>query len=458
MPQQQLPSADQAEREVLGACLIDPVAAQLVLDVLHGADFGNSKNRWIWEGIEAVARDGDPVDFVTVSDRMDAAHTLARVGGITALSDLASQTVTSANIQYHARMVHEAAARRQMIVAAQRIAALARDTAVDFDAVSTRAEQELWEATRAVDPGAGPEHWGRVVEEELEALGHPEKLRRPVRTGISSLDGILGGLRPGELTIAAARPGVGKSALLQQVVELQAQDGPVAFYSAEMSAPYLVDRSFAANSGVSSLLIRHRSLTDGDLRKLTDTASQLMARSIYLDTTSTLTTYDIVARSRRLAARVGELNLIAIDYLQFLADTGDRGQTRDEVVGGMTRRLKSLSRELNVPVLVASQLRRAADGKRPSLADLRESGSIEQDADVVLMIYGDEDRHDGELIPRRIEVAKNRQGPVGGVSVFFDARRQRFVAQEITGMDAPREVPKRERKVESQQAWRELAG
>lgn len=432
-PLADLPTAEEAEREVIGACLLDPSAAELVADILRADDFAVPRHRLLWGAIEGLVRRGEPITLPALLEELTAAGTLERSGGAPAISELAASVATAANVEYHARLVREASVRRQMIEAARRIVEVARDQGLELDAAVTRAEELLWQATRIAEIGSGPAHWGPVIGEALEDLVHPERRRPPVQTGIPMLDTLTGGLHPGELTVVAARPSMGKSALLQQVVEREAQRGPVVFFSAEMGPAYVAQRALAAESGVPSVLLQNGALTDEEISRLAAAGSRLMARQVYLDTTSSLTTFDILARTRRLAAKLGRLRLVAVDYLQFLADAAERGQTRDELVGGMTRRLKALARELDVPVLLASQLRRAADGRRPTLADLRESGSIEQDADVVLMIWADEaeeqaaqERGDRGIRPRYLEVAKNRQGPVGEVPVFFLEVRQRF--------------------------------
>lgn len=414
------------ERSLIASCLADPAVARVLAGELEDADFGSWSNRTIWRCIRDVVAEGREPGVSEVVAKLQERRALDAVGGLGALLSGIADALPS-QAEGFARLIQRRAAQRRLLEAAERIRELA-EAGGEPDEMASQAEEALWRATRR--RGASVEQWGGALERRVRAIEQGEVRPSDVRSGVAGVDSLLGGFYPGELTVVGARPSMGKSALLQQIAEETARRaGPVYFVSAEMSEVYVADRALVAESGLPSFILRRGTMLDQDRERLRAAAEALKPLPVYLDAGGAVTTWDIATRARRLHAMV-RLHAVCVDYLGFLADGGDRPDaSRVEIVGAMARRLKALATELSVPVIVAHQLNRRPEsrrGDRPTLADLRDSGEVEQHADVVLLIGPSEFSAPSGMRARTIEVAKNRQGAVGVVEALFSPTRMRF--------------------------------
>lgn len=421
----------EAEQSLLGAMLLAAEAieasAELSPEALH-----RETHRRILAAIRTVAERGDEVDTITVGDELDRRGDLADVGGHSYLGDLVNAVPSASNAAYYARIVRESWVRRELQRAAQQVATAAGDRSQDLDAVLAQAEQALLAIShKASPPSMRP--FGDVVTDRLdeiaEARANPE-LRPYMPTGLADFDSIIGGLPKG-LVVLAARPSKGKTALAEYIATWQVlkRGKRVAFFSLEMAGDELADRTLSHGTSMSSDYIRNGRPSDVEMDRLVQfgTKAYSSLNRILIDDSGDTTTAQIRTQCRRLAAK-GGLDLVVVDYLQLLGDEpARRNQNRTEIVGAMTRALKRLSKELRIPVLCLSQLSRATEtraDKKPQLSDLRESGNIEQDADMVVFIHRPDDpEHAGvaELI-----CAKHRNGPTGTVKVAFVTELAKF--------------------------------
>ncbi|MDI3309353.1 MAG: replicative DNA helicase [Acetobacteraceae bacterium] len=422
----------EAERSVLGACLLDPAAVWVVEQVLDPGMFGVPAHRLIAEVVLALADRSAPVDLVSVTAELEARGTLSQAGGPAAVADLLGAVATAANVEYHVRIVRELALRRRMAEIGEIMRLRARDRSEDLTEILDTAEQEILglDAT----PSGGPVLLDDVLQERVASLvARRADPPDSIPTGFVDLDNLTGGLQRGALAVLAARPSQGKSLLAQQVAGHAARHGlNVAFFSAEMGRDELADRLAAQWTGIDIVRLRNRQLSDSEWQRLQKASQTHSIGSLWVDDTTPITTREIRARSRRLHARQ-KLDLIVVDYLQFLADQpASRNENRNDVVGRMTRTMKGLARELRAAVLLISQLSRAPErraSRRPALADLRDSGNIEQDADLVLLLHRPTsvDAPDDTVMPEEaapglatVIVAKARNGPTGEVELRFD--------------------------------------
>ncbi len=438
------PQNIEAEEAVLGALLIDPEAMFRVLSFLRAEHFYLSKHRHIYEALVALHEQREPIDLLTVSKTLESRGQLEAVGGTAALVALMERVPTAINIESYARMVEQAFVRRQLLDAATRIAQLAYEEKKPIGEVIDQAEQALFaisqrRSARDLRPiqevvdsyYAWVEH---LYERRGELMGIPSDFK--------PLDELLGGFQKSDLIILAARPGVGKTSLMLSIaLNAARKNKTLAIFSLEMSAEQLVQRMVAALSEINAHRLRLGNLRDDEWVRFTDAIATLSELPIYIDDTPALTPIQLRTKCRRLHSERG-LDMVFVDYLQLM--TSDRrSENRVQEVSYLSRMLKALARELNIPVMVASQLSRAVEqrqDKHPVLSDLRESGSIEQDADVVIFIYRDELYHPETEFPNIAEliVAKHRSGPTGTIQLFFDKRYTQF---REPGAPAPREAP-----------------
>lgn len=428
------PQNIEAEQSVLGSLLIDRDAIVRISDFLKAEDFYRESHGQIFAAILNLYERREPSDFITLCDELERRGQLDAVGGPEYLTSLINAVPTSIHVEYYARIVERTAILRRLIEAAGKIAQLAYGEAEDIDQVVDRAEQILFDVSqRRVRQTLVPiksiltQYYDRLEylhQHRDESMGLP--------TGFVDLDRLLGGLQPSDLIIVAGRPGMGKSSFGLTVAHNAAMkyNAVVAFFSLEMSAEQVVQRLIAGETGISSQRLRIGDIRDVEWDKLMKATGMLSETLIFIDDTPTPSPLEIRTKCRRLAAEYG-LDLVIIDYLQLMQG-GTRVENRVQEISFISRSLKSLARELNVPIIAVSQLSRAVESRqdrRPILSDLRESGSIEQDSDVVLFIYRDELYHDDS--DRRniadIIVAKHRNGPTGQISLRFVGEQTRFV-------------------------------
>jgi replicative DNA helicase len=423
----------EAEQSVLGSLLIDRDAVIRVSPFLRPEDFYREAHGQIYQAVLDLHERREPADFVTLCDELDRRRQLEGVGGPPYLTSLISSVPTSIHVEHYAHIVERTAILRRLIEAAGRIAALAYDEAEDVDVVVDRAEQILFDVSqRRVSRGLVPirriltEYYDRIEylhQHQGEMVGLP--------TGFVDLDRLLGGLQPSDLVIVAGRPGMGKSSFGLSLAHSAAvkHAAVVAFFSLEMSGGQLVQRLIAGETGISSQRLRVGDIRDIEWDRFVKASGSLAETRIFIDDTASPSPMEIRTKCRRLAAEFG-LDLVIIDYMQLM-QSGVRRENRVQEVSYISRMLKGLARELNVPVVAMSQLSRAVESrqdKRPILSDLRESGTIEQDADLVLFIYRDEmyDENTERQHIADVIVSKHRNGPTGQISLLFEAEQTRF--------------------------------
>lgn len=445
VPTKTVPANIEAERAVLGALMIDPDAFIKVANFLRAEDFYRERHGWIYDAMAALSERHEPLDFVTLVDELERIGRLEDVGGPAYLSDLIATTPTAIYVDHYARIVERTAVLRRLIGAAGKIAELAYDESQDVDDVVDRAEQIIFGVSesrihrdltpiRAIVP---------EVVERIDFLTRNRDTLMGVPTGFTLLDKILGGLQKSDLLILAARPGMGKSSFGLSVAlnASRRSNARVAIFSLEMGNEQLVQRLLSMETGIDSHRLRMGEIHDEDeWQILLEAANMLAATPIFIDDTPGVSVNDLRTKARRLYAEYG-LDLIVIDYMQLMTGSGGgRNENRQQEISYISRSLKGLARELNVPIIAMSQLSRAVEArsdKRPMLSDLRESGSIEQDADVVLFIYREDyyiEDSDRQNIADII-IAKHRHGSTGNVSLYFRKELTQFRDLEIQRAD-----------------------
>ncbi|MEE9508175.1 MAG: replicative DNA helicase [Anaerolineales bacterium] len=423
---QGVPYVRDAEEAVLGAVLINPEAFYDVAQFLSTEDFFLHRNRWIWEAFEALTEQRLPIDVLTVSEELERNSRLDEAGGASYLAGLIGNVPTSLHAEAYGHLIEETATRRRLLEAANSIARLAYQTEIQIEDVVNDAEKAVFSVserrlTHELQPikdvlSAYYDRIDYLARHRDESLGVP--------TGFIDLDRLLGGMQSSDLLIIAGRPGQGKSGFCLSVAKNASQlfKKRVAVFSLEMSNEQLVQRLIAQETSINSQRLRLGDVHDDEWPLFTQAVSALGDTSIFLDDTPAITPLQLRTKCRRLHMEFG-LDLIIVDYLQLM--TGEsRMENRVQEVSYISRNLKVLARELNVPVLAAAQLSRAVEqraDKRPILSDLRESGSLEQDSDIVLFIYRPDQYEDDTLKENIAEiiVAKHRNGPVGSVELVF---------------------------------------
>ena len=426
MPDRVPPQNLEAEQSVLGAVLLDRDAAERCVEILHPEDLYREAHRRIFDAVTTLVGRREAVDVITVAEELGRAGQLEAVGGLTYLSDLTAAVPTTANAAQYARIVADKAMLRQLLRAAAEITDAVFGSDEDPDAVLDEAESRIFGIAESRRSGRSFQALKDVLmrafasleqlyEHKGEVIGTP--------TGLSELDRITTGFHPAELIVLAARPSQGKTALALNIAVAAAFHGtPVGFFSLEMGAEQLAMRLLCMVAKVASERVRTGFLGEEDWPKLGQALGRLADTQIFIDDTPNMSLMDLRARARRMRAEC-EVSLVIVDYLQLMHTRG-RFESRQQEIAEISRSLKALARELEVPVLALSQLSRAVESRetrRPQLSDLRESGAIEQDADVVIFIYQDPKladdpsrRYEMELI-----VAKQRNGPTGPVPVVF---------------------------------------
>jgi replicative DNA helicase len=437
------PQNIEAEQSVLGSLLIDPDAIIKVGSFLKAEDFYRETHQIIYRSIVGLHERRQPADFVTLVDDLERLEHLDTVGGSSYLASLISSVPTSIHVEHYARIVERTSMMRRLITAAGAIAALAYEEREEVDEVIDAAERILFEVSqRRVSKALVPiseiikDYYARIeflVEHRDETLGVP--------TGFNDLDRLLGGLQPSDLIIIAARPGVGKTSLAVSMATNAAlkSNSVVAMFTLEMSGEQLVQRMISGQTGIDSQRLRLGRIEDLEWEQFTRVSGTLSEAAIYIDDTPSPSPMEIRTKARRLAAEY-DLDLIIIDYLQLMQAGERRSENRVQEISYISRALKGLARELNVPVVALSQLSRAVESrsdKRPVLSDLRESGSIEQDADIVMFIYRDEmyDENSDRAHIADIIVAKHRNGPTDTISLQFEPSMTRFGDLRLHAVD-----------------------
>lgn len=426
-----------AEMSLIGAVLIDEDVLADVTEIVTARDFYDKRHTTIYEAMYRLFEQRKPVDLLTITDELKKKKLLEEVGGSTYLTELTNYVPTAAHAATYAEIVSTAAIRRRLIKVSGEIAELGYDEDFQVQELLEKAEAELF----SVSDANSKQDLASLEQILLESFDRLEELHRNkgairgVKTGYRDLDNMTAGLQPSDLIILAARPAMGKTTLVTNLAYNVAtlNNKAVLFFSLEMSKEQLIDRMLADVSGVDSWNIRTGNLTDEDFAKLSEASGEMAEAPIFIDDTPGMSVLEMRTKARR-AAHNQPLGLIIIDYLQLMQATSARKDgNRVQEVSEISRGLKLLARELNVPVIALSQLSRSVESRNPQipqLADLRESGSIEQDADIVMFIYReayynpDTDRQNiTDLI-----IAKHRNGPTGKVELYFQPERLRFMS------------------------------
>lgn len=430
------PQSVEAEQAVIGAMLIEREAISKVAEFLRPEDCYREAHRLIYDTILNLFNKNDAVDMITVVEYLRKEEKLEAVGGIAYITSLANSVPTAANVVYHARIVEEKALLRQLINAATEIAGLGYEANEEVASILDTAEKKiLGVSSRKMGQDFTP-----IKSIIFDAFNKIEQLYESkggitgLPTGFKDLDQLTSGLQPSDLILIAARPSMGKTAFVLNIAQhigIRAKQA-VAFFSLEMSKEQLVQRMLCAEAPIDSQRLRIGQLEDKDWTKLIDAADRLAVAPVFIDDTPGITVIEMRAKARRLKIE-HDLKLIIIDYLQLMqgGTTGRSGENRQQEISEISRSLKSLARELNVPVIALSQLSRSVESrqvKKPMLSDLRESGSLEQDADIVAFLYR-EDYYNPDTDKKNITeviIAKHRNGPVDSVQLFFHKQFTKF--------------------------------
>jgi replicative DNA helicase len=433
---QQAPQNLEAEASLLGAILIDADALVKIADIVSVDDFFDPRHQRIYEAIIALYEHRSPIDVLTLADQLKNTGFLDMVGGPSYLTELTNFVPTATHVEQYAQLVAQKALRRRLIKASQELTQLGYDEAKDLKELIEEAETRLFEVSQK-HVKQNVISLEAILAESFDRLDelHKDKGKiRGVPTGFKDMDNILAGLQRSDLIVLAARPSMGKTALVLNLahnVAVQAKEA-VLFFSLEMSKEQLVDRLLSMESGVDAWNLRTGNLSDADFEKIGLAMGALSEAPIFIDDTPGITVSDLRTKARREAHK-RPLGLIIVDYLQLMSGGSRFGGSENRVqeISEISRGLKGVARELNVPLIALSQLSRSVESRSPQipqLADLRESGSIEQDADVVAFIYR-EDYYNPETERKNITdilIKKHRNGPTDNLELYFERDKQRF--------------------------------
>jgi replicative DNA helicase len=416
-----IPHSLEAEEAVLGAILIDPDSFYPVAQVLNDEDFYIHRHRFIWEAITSLQERSVPVDFLTLSEELDQAGKLAEIGGPAYLTELINQVPSSLHAKAYAQIIKQAAVRRRMLEAASKVTQLAYKEGTALEKMVNESEKAILAVSHQL-PARSVQPFSQVLYSlynQIEENSQRNDLSG-IPTGFGELDRLLQGLQPSDLVIAAGRPGIGKTSFLVSVVRHAARvhQKHIVVFTLETSREQLTMRLLAQETGIEIPRIRSGKLGPDELQSLAQVIEHQKELHLFLDDTPAISVHQLRSVCRQLHLE-NKLDLVVVDYLQLIVG-GERFENRVQEVSFVTRQLKALASELNVPVLAAAQLSRAVEqraDKRPLLSDLRESGSIEMDADVVLFIYHPEDFEASNQVD--IIVAKQRNGPTGTARLEF---------------------------------------
>ncbi|HVO66841.1 MAG TPA: replicative DNA helicase [Syntrophales bacterium] len=425
----------EAEQSVIGGILLDNQSLNSVLEILEVDDFYSEAHRKIFAAIVELYDKNEPSDLITLSNILKSKNQLDQAGGVSYLSSLADNVPSAANISHYSKIVREKATLRRLIGTATEILNKSYNSGVDIDTVLDEAEHAIFEISEnKIRPAFSP--FKDIIKESvktIEKLYERKELVTGVPTGFEKIDDKTSGLQKSDLIIIAGRPSMGKTAFALNIAQHAALDAniPVAIFSLEMSKEQLALRMLSSEAQVDSQRIRKGFLGEADWPKLIAAAGRLSEAQIFIDDSPAITALEMKAKARRLKAEV-DLGLIILDYLQLMRSGGYK-ESREQEISEISRSLKALAKELNVPVVALSQLNRKVEDrsdKRPQMADLRDSGAIEQDADLIAFIYRDEVYNKSEENPEKglaeIIIGKQRNGPTGMVKLLFREQFTRF--------------------------------
>jgi replicative DNA helicase len=445
------PQALDLEEVVLGAMLIDKKGVDEIIDILHPEVFYREAHQHIYQAIFSLFESSEPIDLLTVSAELKKSGKLDAVGGNHYLIGLTQKVASSAHIEFHARIILQKYIQRSLIKISNEIIQEAYDESTDVFDLLDAAESKLYDVTQGNIKRSAETAQNLVIQakKKIEEIANKEGLSG-VPSGFDQLDKLTSGWQPSDLVIVAARPGMGKTALTLSMARNIAVNGQigVAFFSLEMSSVQLITRLISAETGLSSEKLRTGKLEKHEWEQLNVKVKALESAPLYIDDTPSLSIFDLRAKARRLASQ-HQIKLIIIDYLQLMtAGSNQKGGNREQEISTISRNLKALAKELNIPVIALSQLSRAVETrggtKRPILSDLRESGAIEQDADIVSFIYRpeyyqitewDDEERSSTTGQAEFIVAKHRNGGLGNIRLKFIGNLGKF--DNLDSFDTP---------------------
>ena len=429
-----LPQSIEAEEAVLGAILVNPMSLGRIVEFLKPETFYKPAHKVIYEAILELFKKNEPIDIVTVSEHLRNKEELDTAGGRSYINDLALNVVTTANVEFYAKIIQEKEIKRALINAGSEIVSMSYENE-DTDNVLDNAQKLIFNIAAQKDTSDLVPIQDLVVTsyEEIEQRFNNKDELVGVDTGFYDLNTLTSGLRKSDLIILAARPSMGKTAFalnLAQNVAMKTKKG-VAIFSLEMPKQQLVKRMLCAEAEVDTQRITSGNMQPKDCEKLVDAMTRLSDARIYIDDTAGVTATDIKAKCRRLMMEEKDLGLVVIDYLQLMEGGGNTND-RNQQISAISRSLKGLARELDVPIIALSQLSRGVESrpdKRPMMSDLRDSGAIEQDADIIMFIYRDEYYNRDDVNNKgkaEVIIAKHRNGPVGTIELLFQSNITKF--------------------------------
>ena len=432
-----MPSNKDAEMSVLGVTFIDNSLVEKICDEVNSDMFFDEKNKYIFEAIEELYKEGIPIDIGMIKEELDKKKRLSLVGGIEYLSQVIDSVITSANLEYYIKTLKENYTRRNLINVATEIVTDAYDEE-NITTVLDNAERNILNVVkvRTVKDFVPIHEILRRAQAKLEELAKSKKLITGLETGFYDFDKITTGFQPGELIILAARPGMGKTALALNMATYAATttEKAVAIFNLEMPAEQLVNRIISAQGGIDAYKLQTGQMQERDWKRYNEAMNELAETNLFIEDNSGVTVSEIKAKCRRLANMPKGLGLVVIDYLQLVTTGNKRIESRQVEVSEISRSLKTMALELGVPVIALSQLSRSAEKREsnmPMLADLRESGSIEQDADMVLFInrkdyYEAKKDQREKIVPAELVIAKHRKGSLGTIELLFELNMSAF--------------------------------
>lgn len=436
-----VPSNLEAEQSVLGAILIDKDSIYPVSEILLPKDFYSRQNGIIYEAMLALYENRLPIDIVTLTSELKKKRDGENINS-SYITDLVSTTPTAANVKQYALLIKEAATKRNLIRLAQEISEKSFDSEKELQETIDTAESGIF----AISQGHHTRGFLPIKQSLAASFDRIDELHkkgaglRGIKSGFSDLDSMLSGMQASNLLILAARPGTGKTAMAMNIAQFVAVNEriPIGIFSLEMSQEELVDRLLVGQADIDAWRLKTGKLSETDFTKLSEAMGQLADAPIFIDDTPGITLSEMRTKARRLQLEHG-IGLLVVDYLQ-LVNPGKRVESRVQEVSMVSQALKNLARELKIPVLALSQLSRAVEHRgesRPQLADLRESGAIEQDADVVMFLYRADQDATGSPLPINLLVAKHRNGPTGEVNLLFRGDRIKFYSMNRMPENTP---------------------
>ena len=432
-----MPSNKEAEMSVLGICFIDNNLVSEICESVGTEMFFDERNKYLFEAINELYKNNVPIDSGMVKEELDKKKRLSLIGGIDYISEVINSVYTTANLSYYLDILKEHATRRNLINAATEIITEAYDEE-NVTTILDDAERTILNVVkvRTIKDFVPIQEILRRAQAKLEELAKSKKVITGLETGFYDFDRITTGFQPGELIILAARPGMGKTALALNMATYAATttDKAIAIFNLEMPAEQLVNRIISAQGGIDAYKLQTGNMQEKDWKRYNEAMNNLGETNLYIEDNSGVTVSEIKAKCRRLANMPKGLGLVVIDYLQLITTGNKKIESRQVEVSEISRNLKTLALELKVPVLALSQLSRSAEKREsnmPMLADLRESGSIEQDADIVLFInrkdyYEPKKDQKEKIVPAELVIAKHRKGSLGTIDLLFELNMSAF--------------------------------